>query len=514
MLTIKILALVAIVLGAACVALLFVVLSHLKRAGGGVDADTLQKTVNAALSDTLRHEVTDPLLRAERENAAANRAELQTELRGSRTETTASVQTSMERLGHTLRESQRETAELQSRRIAELSAADARFMAELTEAQNRRFEAQDKRLEEMQKALGAILTERMDGLNTSVTGRLSEIDRQFRDFREQSNAAQAETRRMMEERLTTMQTRNAEQLEKMRETVDEKLQKTLHGRISESFKLVNERLGDVYKGLGEMQALAGDVGDLKKVMSGVKTRGILGEIQLGAIMEEILSPDQYETNIATRPNSANRVEFAVRLPGEDGRPVYLPIDAKFPADAYHHVLDAYEVGDPDGIKAATTELSTRIKGCAKDIRDKYIEPPYTTTFGILFLPFEGLYAEVVRLGLVDVLQQQYRISVAGPTTLAALLNSLQMGFRTLAIQKRSSEVWEVLGAVKTEFATFEAGLMKAKSRIEQTGDELDLLIGRRTRQINRRLKSVSELPTDTAARIMGENTDENDENAD
>ena len=456
----------------------------------------------AALTDTLRREVTDPILREERGNQSTLRTELQTELRGSRTETTGMVQTSVEKLGQSLRESQRETAELQAKRISELTEAETKLMAELAQAQARRFEAQDARLEAMQKALNALLSERMDSLNTTVSQRLAEVDKQFKDFREQSAAAQELLRKTMEERMTAMQTSNNEKLEIMRATVDEKLQKTLDERISQSFKLVNERLADVYKGLGEMQTLAGDVGDLKKVMAGVKTRGILGEIQLGAIISEILAPEQYEENIVTRPGTANRVEFAIRLPGEGDQPVYLPVDAKFPADAYHHLVDAYEAGDPDAIKAASSELEARIKSAAKDIRDKYIEPPYTTTFGIMFLPFEGLYAEVVRLGLVDVLQNQYRVSVAGPTTLCALLNSLQMGFRTLAIQKRSGEVWEVLGAVKTEFGKFEDVLAKVQTRIEQTSKELDTLVGTRTRKINSKLKSVTELPAVEAQKLL------------
>ena len=455
-----------------------------------------------AMTDTLRREVTEPILREEKNSQSTLRTEMQAELRGARTETVSTVQTSMEKLGQSLRESQRETAELQAKRIADLNDSERKLMAELTEAQTRRFEAQDARIEAMQKSLNALLSERMDGLNTNVGQRLTEVEKQFKDFREQSAAAQELLRKTMEERMTLMQTSNSEKLEQMRATVDEKLQKTLDDRISQSFKLVNERLADVYKGLGEMQTLAGDVGDLKKVMAGVKTRGILGEIQLGAIISEMLSPEQYEENAVTRPGTANRVEFAIKLPGEGDLPVYLPIDAKFPADAYHHLVDAYEAGDPEAIKAASSELEARIKGAAKDIRDKYVEPPYTTTFGIMFLPFEGLYAEVVRMGLVDVLQTQYRVSVAGPTTLAALLNSLQMGFRTLAIQKRSGEVWEVLGAVKTEFGNFEKVLAKAKERIDQTGDELDKLIGTRTRQINRKLKSVAELPAADAQRLL------------
>ncbi len=504
---VEILAILILVGVLAAIALLAVLILQVKRSRAtdgetAPDEEDIAAATLRALTPALRREVTEPILREERGNQSQLRTELQTELRGSRTETTGAVQTSMEKLGHSLRESQRETAELQARRISELTAAEGKLMAELTAAQNRRFEAQDARLEAMQKSLNALLSERMDGLNTTVDRRLTEVDKQFREFREQSTAAQEQLRRTMEERMTAMQTRNAEQLEQMRATVDEKLQKTLDERISQSFKAVNDRLADVYKGLGEMQTLAGDVGDLKKVMAGVKTRGILGEIQLGAIISEMLAPEQYEENVVTRPGTANRVEFAVRLPGEGDKPIYLPIDAKFPADAYHHLVDAYEEGDPDRIKAASAELEARIKGAAKDIRDKYVEPPYTTTFGIMFLPFEGLYAEVVRMGLVDVLQNQYKVSVAGPTTLSALLNSLQMGFRTLAIQKRSGEVWQVLGAVKTEFGNFEKVLAKAKERIDQTGDELDKLIGTRTRQINRKLKSVAELPAEDAQRML------------
>ena len=497
---IEILAILILVGVLTAVALLVVLLR--RRPDTDAQADTVAETTARALSASLRRDVTEPILREERNSQSVLRTELQNELRGSRTETTGVVQTSMEKLGQSLRESQRETAELQAKRIAELTEAETRLMAELTAAQNRRFEAQDARLEAMQKALNTLLSERMDGLNTTVGQRLTEVERQFREFREQSAAAQELLRKTMEERMTAMQTSNNEKLEQMRSTVDEKLQKTLDERISQSFKMVNERLADVYKGLGEMQTLAGDVGDLKKVMAGVKTRGILGEIQLGAIITELLSPEQYEENVVTRPGTANRVEFAIKLPGEGEIPVYLPIDAKFPADAYHHLVDAYEAGDPEAIKAASAELEARIKSAAKDIRDKYVEPPYTTTFGIMFLPFEGLYAEVVRMGLVDILQTQYRVSVAGPTTLAALLNSLQMGFRTLAIQKRSGEVWEVLGAVKTEFGNFEKVLAKAKERIDQTGDELDKLIGTRTRQINRKLKSVAELPAADAQRLL------------
>ncbi len=477
---IEILAILILVCVLGAIGLLVVLLLREKRAPRGADeaaivaaTERLLRDLTADLSEMLRREVTEPILRAERESQSTQRTELQSELRATRSELTGMVQASIESLGKSLRETQRGNAELQ-----------------------------DKRIAAMQTTLNTLLSERMDALSGTVNRRLEDIDRQFRELREQSAAAQAELRRSMEERLTALQTNNERQLTEMRATVDEKLQKTLDERISQSFKMVNDRLGEVYRGLGEMQALAGDVGDLKKVMSGVKTRGIYGEIRLGAIMEEILTPEQYLVNAITRPGTANRVEFAVKLPGEGEEPVLLPIDAKFPADAYHHLVDAYESGDTERIKAATSELDSRIKSCAKDIRDKYLEPPHTTTFGILFLPFEGLYAEVVRMGLVDILQQNYRVSIAGPTTLAALLNSLQMGFRTLAIQKRSGEVWQVLGAVKTEFGNFEKVLAKAKERIDQTGNELDKLIGTRTRQINRKLKSVAELPAEDAVKLL------------
>lgn len=420
-----------------------------------------KNAVTAAELDAAIARATEAILREQKADATALRNDLQGELRGSRTETVSMVHSAMERLGQTLRESQKQAAELQAQRVGDLVAA-----------QERQREVQTQ---------------------------------QFADFRTENRREQQESRRLMEERLTAMQTQNAEQLDKMRETVDEKLQKTLNDRISESFKMVNDRLAEVYKGLGEMQTLAGSVGDLKKVLSNVKTRGILGELQLGAIIEEMLAPEQYEVNVATRPNSQNRVEYAVRLPGEGEGTVYLPIDAKFPVDAYHNLLEAYDTGDGERVKEAGAVLERRIKDFAKDIRDKYVEPPYTTSFGIMFLPFEGLYAEVVRRGLVETLQNQYGISVAGPTTLAALLNSLRMGFKTLAIQKRSGEVWEVLGAVKTEFGNFEKVLAKAKERIEQTGDELEKLIGTRTRAINRKLRTVAELPSpDAAVELIGE----------
>jgi len=460
----------------------------------------------------MREELIRHISRTQSEAVTQVRAELQQEMKNNRTELSESLNIGMERLGKSLTTVQREQNQRQDERLVEL-----------IKTQSQIFTMQDKRLADMQSGMTALLSEKMNGISTSVTTKLSEIDKQFRELREQNRKEQEELRRILEERLLLMQTQNAQQLEKMqtqntqqmekmqsqnkeqleamRATVDEKLQKTLDERISQSFKMVNERLAEVYKGLGEMQTLAGSVGDLKKVISGVKTRGILGEIQLGAIMEEMLTPEQYEVNIPTKRGSANRVEFAIRLPGDEA-PVYLPVDAKFPADAYTHLMDAYDMGDPEKIKEAGVVFEQRIKAFAKDIRDKYIDPPNTTSFGIMFLPFEGLYAEVVRRGMIEILQRQYQISVAGPTTFSALLNSLQMGFRTLAIQKRSGEVWEVLSAVKTEFGNFGKVLAKAQERIEQTSKELDTLVGVRTRKINSKLRAVSELPAADAQALI------------
>ena len=346
---------------------------------------------------------------------------------------------------------------------------------------------------------------------TAVSDALTaSVKQQFRTFSEQNKAGLDAIRVTVQGQLENMQRDNHAQLDRMRETVDEKLQKTLNDRITQSFQMVNERLQEVYTGLGEMKTLAGGVGDLKKVLSNVKTRGILGEYQLGAILAEILSPEQYEENVVTKKGSTQRVEFAIRLPGEGNEPVYLPVDAKFPGDTYGALMDAYDAGDPGEIAAARAALEARIKVEAKDIRDKYIDPPHTTDFAILFLPFEGLYAEAVRMGLIDVLQRKYRVNLAGPTTFAALLNSLQMGFRTLAIQKRSGEVWTLLSAVKTEFGTFQTVLEKAQERIEQTGAELDKLVGVRTRKINSRLRGVSALPAEESARLLGDGEDTGD----
>ncbi len=347
---------------------------------------------------------------------------------------------------------------------------------------------------------------------TNLDNRLRELNTRFSNMAVENEQKLENIRLSMEKKIGELTNDNNRQLEEMRKTVDEKLQKTLDDRITQSFKLVNDRLEQVYKGLGEMQNLAAGVGDLKKVLSNVKTRGILGEVQLGAILEQILSPEQYAENVVTKSTGADRVEFAVKLPGDDDRTVWLPIDAKFPADSYSRLVDAYETGDAAAIEEAAKSLERVIKSEAKDIHTKYIEPPYTTDFGIMFLPFEGLYAEVVRRGLLEVLQREYKVNIAGPTTMAALLNSLQMGFKTLAIQKHSSEVWEVLGAVKTEFANFSKVLGNARNRLRMADEELEKLIGTRTRAIERKLRGVESLTAADSAEVLeladlGDSTD-------
>jgi DNA recombination protein RmuC len=287
-------------------------------------------------------------------------------------------------------------------------------------------------------------------------------------------------------------------LEQIRETVDEKLQKTLNERLGQSFETVGKQLIAVQEGLGEMRSIATDVGGLKKVLSNVKLRGGIGEIQLAMLLEQILAPDQYEANVKTKIGSNDVVEFAIKLPGKEDHisQVWLPIDAKFPKDAYERLHLAYEEGTPDEIDLAQKVMENTVKKMAKDIRDKYLDPPNTTDFGIMFLPFEGIYAEVIRKpGLLDVLQKEYKIIVAGPTTLAAMLNSLQMGFRTLALQKRSSEVWSILGQVKKEFDNFGGLLEKAQKNIHTAGSTLDELVGKRTKAIQRTLKNVQNLPS-------------------
>ncbi len=388
-----------------------------------------------------------------------------------------------------------------SKQIAEMKAGERNTARDLQEIKD---VSRDMTIQTQNslKAFGELISTNQRDSAQNMDKRLADINTRFSQMAVENEQKLENIRISMEKKIGQLNEDNQKQLEQMRQTVDEKLQKTLEDRISKSFQLVSERLEQVYKGLGEMQTLAAGVGDLKKVLSNVKTRGILGEVQLGAILEQILTPEQYEENVRTKSTGNERVEFAVKLPGDDKGTVWLPIDAKFPGDAYAKLVDAYDAGDPATIELAAKNLERVIKSEAKDIHDKYIEPPYTTDFGIMFLPFEGLYAEVVRRGLLEVLQRDYKVNIAGPTTMAALLNSLQMGFRTLAIQKRSGEVWNVLGAVKTEFDKFGDVLESAQSRINQANAELDKLIGTRTRAIQRKLKNVESLTTADSAEVL------------
>lgn len=329
------------------------------------------------------------------------------------------------------------------------------------------------------------------------------LSRQADSLSAATEARHETLRKTVEERLRGLQQDNATRLDQMRQTVDEKLSGTLEKRLGDSFALVGDRLEQVHRGLGEMQALAAGVGDLKKVLGNVKTRGTWGEVLLGNLLEQVLAPEQFERNATTREGGAERVEFAIRLPGrDDDSAVLLPIDSKFPREDWERLLEAAERGDAEGVEDAGRALEARVRLCAREIRDKYVNPPRTTDFAILFLPTESLYAEVLRRpGLVEALQREHRIVVAGPTTLAALLNSLQMGFRTLAIQKRSAEVWEVLGAVKTEFSKFGDVLAAVRKRLDQASSEIES-VGRRSRAIERKLRDVGALPATQTPAVL------------
>jgi len=381
-------------------------------------------------------------------------------------------------LRHEVSESARTGRQELTQNLATFQQSLVQQGAEATRTQNTQIDAFGQQLALLQKTLSDTLTLQLSGLSESNARRMSEV------------------RQTMEAQLAQLQASNAAKLDQMRATVDEKLQTTLQTRLGESFKQVADRLEQVHKGLGEMQTLAAGVGDLKHLLTNVKTRGIFGEAQLASLLEQVLVADQYCVQVATRPGSKNVVDFAIKLPGksEHGEPLWLPIDAKFPNEDYERLLDAQGRADVLGVEAAGKALELRIRLEARSIADKYVEPPYTTDFAILFLPSEGLYAEVLRRpGLMQALQREHRITLAGPTTLLAMLSSLQMGFRTLALEKRSSEVWQVLGAVKTEFGKFGDVLAKVKSQTETVLKTLDSA-ETRSRAMGRALKKVEALP--------------------
>ena len=377
------------------------------------------------------------------------------------------------------------------------------------EESSRSFKENREELNNSFKLLGDTLTKTVAELSNAQKGQFELFSNRQEQIRKDSEANLKEIRETVEKRLETLREENSKKLEEMRKVVDEKLQETVEKRFNESFKLINERLEQVHKGLGEMQSLASGVGDLKKVLTNVKTRGNLGEIQLGAILEQILSPEQYEQNVAVKQNSLERVEYVVKLPGKnlDEKSLLLPIDSKFPNEDYQRLLDAYENAtnlSPREREAVAKQFENSVKKSAKDIRDKYINPPDTTDFAILFVPTEGLYAEILRrTGLFETLQRDYKITVVGPTNLVAFLSSLQMGFKTLQIEKRSSEVWNVLGAVKTEFNKFGTVLEKTKTKLQQAANEIDQ-VGVRSRAIERQLRTVQTLPQEQTIELLGE----------
>lgn len=372
-----------------------------------------------------------------------------------------------------------------------------------------RQEMKDNR-EELSRNMRELRTELNQALSLSTQQMQTTLHRNLMT----SNEMQREKFEAMNRQQDILVKSTEKRLDEIRIMVEEKLQKTLNERIGQSFELVRSQLENVQKGLGEMKNLAEDVGGLKKVLGNVKTRGTFGEIQLAALLEQMLSPEQYEANVKTRKNATEFVEFAIKLPGKDnGRDVvYLPIDAKFPKDVYEQYMDAYEEGDTTRIESTSKQLEITIKRMAKDIHEKYVEPPFTTDFAIMFLPFESIYAEVIRrTSLVETLQKDYKIVVTGPTTLGAILNSLQMGFRTLAIQKRTSEVWSVLGAVKTEFGKFGGMLEKVQKNLQNAGDQLEEVMGKRTRAIERKLRQVEALPTEESKKMLTLNDFTDDE---
>ena len=482
--SIQLLLLAVIVLLLACIGLL---VALLRRPGQG---DTRSLETRLALvgegQERAERAVREEIARSREEAGQAGhllRAEVGTSLTGIREsvfqhlgmlssrqqEQLAQVMEALQQLAESGQSGARELREEVGATLKGVSDSVVRTMGEMSAAQKAQLDGVDARV----AALTASNGEQLDRLRATVEGRLDQI-------REDNTA----------------------KLEQVRQTVDEKLQGVLEQRLGESFGRVSERLEQVHRGLGEMQTLASGVGDLKKVLANVKVRGTWGEMQLGKLLEQVLAPEQYAANVCTNDYNGARVEFAIRMPGHDLGPVWLPIDAKFPVEDYQRLVDAQEAADPAGMEAASRQLEQRVRACAKEICQKYLNPPQTTDFAIMFLPTEGLYAEVVRrVGLVDAIQRESRVVVAGPVTLWAILNSLQMGFRTLAIQRRSSEVWEVLGAVKTEFGKFGEVLAKVKKKLHSVSREMDQA-GVRTRAIQRRLRDVEELPGAEAQRLL------------
>lgn len=436
-----------------------------------------------------------------------NRQEIMSQLRDNRQELTAAI-------GDFRKELTSSLGGLSQQQRESLDKLEQKFNS-LTEKNDAQLEKVNLKLEEKLAQVNEQTRNENKLLKESQEKSLKEFQDRFDRNVQSFNELQKEKFGQMENQQREMVQKTEKKLEEMRVTVDEKLQKTLNERLGQSFELVSKQLESVQKGLGEMQTLAQDVGGLKKVLSNVKMRGGIGEVQLSMLLEQILAPEQYAANVKTKKGSNELVEFAIKLPGkdEDGMHVWLPIDAKFPQDMYSKLQDAYDRGDVALIESEGKALETAVKKMAKDIRDKYLDPPGTTDFAIMFLPFENIYAEIIRrAGFVDMLVREYKIVITGPTTFAAILNSLQMGFRTLAIQKRSGEVWEVLKAVKTEFGNFSTVLAKAQKNILDANEEIEKLVTTRTRKIELRLKNVEKLNPEEAKKVLGEGESAVDDN--
>jgi DNA recombination protein RmuC len=464
-----------------------------------------------------------------RDDFARNREELSKNARDNRDELRSALKDFAGQLGSNIRdisELQKNHLESFSRQLDSMTKATDETLDRMTKSTESRLEKMREQIETDSKTS----REESAGSLKSFEESLAQSIRDFNELQKQkfdglenrqnelvraTDEKLEKMRQSMENQIKSMQEDNSAKLEKMRETVDEKLHKTLEQRLGESFKMVSERLELVHKGLGEMQNLASGVGDLKKVLSNVKQRGVLGEYQMENILESILSAEQFAKNVKPNPNSNKIVEFALKLPGKDAseKPVWLPMDSKFPTEDYQALLNAYDESDVEAIEKFKKLLSARIKTFAKDISDKYIDPPNTTDFAIMFLPFEGLYAEVLRQpGLFEILQREYKVIITGPTTLSAILNSLQMGFRTLAIEKRSSEVWEILAAVKKEFEKFGDVLQKTQKQLNTATNSLDELVGTRTRQIQKKLQKVQSLPESDYDKLISQQENGDEEN--
>ncbi len=468
----------------------------------------------------LRLEVTGAL-DAIKEEAARSRQESTQQAHGLREEVQGSLKTSTDALVQSvdrISTAQRQQLDEFASRLEALAQSNdnsaSHLRLELTNALSTFKESQEKRLLDSAAQLqqhfelfSRRLSEFSQANQEGTAQTRVELSNAVKDLADKNDKKSDDLRAAVEGKLGQLQSDNAAKLEEMRRTVDEKLQGTLDRRLGESFRQVSDRLEQVHKGLGEMQTLAGGVGDLKRVLTNVKTRGTWGEVHLGNLLEQILTADQYQRNVKTKPTGGETVDYAIRLPGRDkidGEVVWLPIDAKFPKEDYERIVDCSERGDAAGVEQGGKDLELRVRSQARDIRNKYLAPPSTTDFGLLYLPTEGLYAEVIRRpGLMDSLQREHRIVIVGPTTLSALLNSLQMGFRTLAIQQQSSEVWRVLGAVKTEFGKFGDMLDKVKKKLDETGNTIDDAV-HRSRQIQKKLRRVEVLPADEAARLLAE----------